>query len=115
MLAWLGPEDPFPPAERALKTPNGLLAAGADLSLDRLLQAYRRGIFPWYSGDEPLLWWCPDPRMVLYTGELKVSRSTFYYWRQTGKAPRCIKLPNGDIRVRRTDLDAWLSTLEDAA
>jgi predicted DNA-binding transcriptional regulator AlpA len=47
--------------------------------------------------------------------ELKVSRSTFYYWRQTGKAPRCIKLPNGDIRVRRTDLDAWLSTLEDAA
>ncbi len=49
------------------------------------------------------------------TAELKVSRSTFYYWRQTGKAPRCIKLPNGDIRIRRTDLDAWLSTLEDAA
>ncbi len=49
------------------------------------------------------------------TAELKVSRSTFYHWRQTGKAPRCIKLPNGDIRVRRTDLDAWLCGLEDAA
>jgi predicted DNA-binding transcriptional regulator AlpA len=47
--------------------------------------------------------------------ELKVSRSTFYYWRQAGKAPRCIKLPNGDIRVRRADLDSWLTTLEDAA
>lgn len=47
--------------------------------------------------------------------ELKVSRSTFYYWRQTGKAPRCIKLPNGEIRVRRRDLDAWLVTMEDAA
>jgi predicted DNA-binding transcriptional regulator AlpA len=47
--------------------------------------------------------------------ELQVSRSTFYYWRQTGKAPRCIKLPNGEIRVRRTDLDAWLNGLEDAA
>ncbi|MDG4790018.1 helix-turn-helix domain-containing protein [Micromonospora sp. WMMD1102] len=47
--------------------------------------------------------------------ELQVSRSTFYYWRQTGKAPRCIKLPNGEIRVRRTDLDRWLESLEEAA
>lgn len=47
--------------------------------------------------------------------ELKVSRSTFYYWRQTGKAPRCIKLPNGEIRVRRRDLDLWLESMEDAA
>jgi predicted DNA-binding transcriptional regulator AlpA len=47
--------------------------------------------------------------------ELQVSRSTFYYWRQTGKAPRCIKLPNGEIRVRRTDLDRWLDSLEEAA
>lgn len=47
--------------------------------------------------------------------ELKVSRSTFYYWRQTGKAPRCIKLPNGEIRVRRTDLTIWLDSLEEAA
>jgi leucyl/phenylalanyl-tRNA--protein transferase len=75
VLTWLGPTDPFPPVERALKNPNGLLAAGGDLSSARLLAAYRRGIFPWYSGDEPILWWSPDPRMVLYVAELKVSRS----------------------------------------
>jgi leucyl/phenylalanyl-tRNA--protein transferase len=75
VLAWLGADDPFPPVERALKNPNGLLAAGGALSLERLLEAYRRGVFPWYSGGEPVLWWSPDPRMVLYCGELKVSRS----------------------------------------
>jgi leucyl/phenylalanyl-tRNA--protein transferase len=75
VLAWLRPEDPFPPVERALKEPNGLLCAGGDLSVDRLLQAYRHGIFPWYSERQPLLWWSPDPRMVLYCDELKVSRS----------------------------------------
>jgi leucyl/phenylalanyl-tRNA---protein transferase len=75
VLAWLGRSDPFPPVERALKDPNGLLAAGADLSVARLLEAYRHGIFPWFSGDEPILWWSPDPRMVLHVEELKVSRS----------------------------------------
>jgi leucyl/phenylalanyl-tRNA--protein transferase len=75
VLSWLGPGDPFPPVERALKNPNGLLAAGGDLSPERLLAAYRHGIFPWFSGDEPILWWSPDPRMVLYVAELKVSRS----------------------------------------
>ena len=55
--------------------PNGLLAAGADLSAERLLDAYRRGIFPWFGEDDPLLWWSPDPRMVLMPGELHVSRS----------------------------------------
>lgn len=75
MLAWLESKDPFPPVERALKDPNGLLAAGGELSMERLLEAYRRGVFPWYSGAEPVLWWSPDPRMVLYCDELKVSRS----------------------------------------
>ena len=75
MLAWLDSADPFPPVERALRNPNGLLAAGAGLSVERLLDAYRRGVFPWYSGAEPVLWWSPDPRMVLYCDELKVSRS----------------------------------------
>jgi leucyl/phenylalanyl-tRNA--protein transferase len=75
VLAWLEAKDPFPPVERALKNPNGLLAAGGELSTERLLQAYRRGVFPWYSGMEPVLWWSPDPRMVLYCDELKVSRS----------------------------------------
>ncbi|HYX65768.1 MAG TPA: leucyl/phenylalanyl-tRNA--protein transferase [Burkholderiales bacterium] len=75
MLAWLEASDPFPAVERALKNPNGLLAAGGDLTVPRLLAAYRRGIFPWYSNAEPVLWWSPDPRMVLYCEELKVSRS----------------------------------------
>ncbi len=75
MLAWLEGADPFPPVERALKDPNGLLAAGGELTMSRLLEAYRRGIFPWYSSAEPVLWWSPDPRMVLYCSELKVSRS----------------------------------------
>ena len=75
MLTWLERDDPFPPVEAALRNPNGLLCAGADLSVPRLLTAYRNGIFPWYSGDEPILWWSPDPRMVLFCDELKVSRS----------------------------------------
>ncbi|HEX9179105.1 MAG TPA: leucyl/phenylalanyl-tRNA--protein transferase [Burkholderiales bacterium] len=76
MIPWLRrPRDPFPPLDRALKEPNGLLAAGGDLSPTRLLDAYRRGIFPWFSEGEPILWWSPDPRMVLIPAELKVSRS----------------------------------------
>jgi leucyl/phenylalanyl-tRNA--protein transferase len=75
MLTWLERDDPFPPVESALREPNGLLCAGADLSVERLLAAYRGGIFPWYSGREPILWWSPDPRMVLFCDELKVSRS----------------------------------------
>ena len=75
MIPWLGPRDPFPPVEVALSDPNGLLAAGADLSVPRLLDAYRQGIFPWYSEGDPLLWWSPDPRMVLFLDELRVTRS----------------------------------------
>jgi leucyl/phenylalanyl-tRNA--protein transferase len=75
MLTWLERDEPFPPVDEALKDPNGLLCAGADLSPRRLLEAYRGGIFPWYSGGEPILWWSPDPRMVLFCDELKVSRS----------------------------------------
>ena len=61
------PAAPFPPAGRALREPNGLLAMGGDLSPARLINAYRHGIFPWYSAGEPILWWCPDPRMVFDT------------------------------------------------
>ncbi len=66
---------PFPPLEHALQEPNGLLAIGDTLSAQRLLQAYRLGIFPWFSEGEPVLWWSPDPRMVLFPQELKISRS----------------------------------------
>ena len=75
MIQWLFAEDPFPPVAAALKTPNGLLAAGANLSAGRLLDAYRLGIFPWFNEGEPILWWSPDPRMVLFPNELKVTRS----------------------------------------
>jgi len=75
MIPRLRTDDPFPPVARALRYPNGLLCAGGDLSPRRLLDAYRRGIFPWYSEGEPILWWSPDPRQVLFADELHVSRS----------------------------------------
>lgn len=69
----LSGENTFPPVATA--DANGLLAMGGNLSMERLLLAYRSGIFPWYNADEPILWWCPDPRFVLFPGELKVSKS----------------------------------------
>jgi leucyl/phenylalanyl-tRNA---protein transferase len=75
VVAWLRPETPFPPLSSALVEPNGLLAAGADLSPGRLVDAYRHGIFPWYSEGQPILWWSPDPRMVLYVRDFRVSHS----------------------------------------
>lgn len=75
MIPFLRPNDPFPPASKALRSPNGLLCAGADLTPSRLLDAYSQGIFPWFSEGEPILWWSPHPRMVLFPDELKVSRS----------------------------------------
>jgi leucyl/phenylalanyl-tRNA---protein transferase len=77
-IVWLSERDSpeaFPQVDRALREPDGLLAAGGDLSPQRLLAAYRRGIFPWYSRGQPILWWCPDPRAVLFPERLKVSRS----------------------------------------
>jgi len=75
VIAWLAPQQPFPPIETALREPDGLLAAGGDLSPERVVDAYRRGIFPWYSEGQPVLWWSPDPRMVLFTAEFRVRRS----------------------------------------
>src|SRR3954469_15078735 len=70
LIPWLDNSGAFPPVERAQRRPNGLLVGGGDLSPDRLLRAYRLGIFPWYSEGEPILWWSPDPRMVLFPAEL---------------------------------------------
>lgn len=75
MIAWLEAGAPFPAPGAALDFPNGLLAASAAVDTDLLLQAYPRGIFPWYAEGDPVLWWCPDPRLVLHTAELRVSRS----------------------------------------
>ena len=75
MIRWLEPGAPFPPLQSALTDPNGLLAAGGDLSVERLVDAYRKGIFPWFSEGQPILWWSPDPRMVLVPAEIRITRS----------------------------------------
>lgn len=75
MIPWLHAKQAFPSPERALREPNGLLVAGGELSPERLIEAYGKGIFPWFSPGEPILWWSPDPRMVMFPAELKVSRS----------------------------------------
>lgn len=77
-LPWLDPyneEQPFPNPEYALTDPDGLLAVGGSLSPRRLLRAYRHGIFPWYSDGQPILWWSPDPRTVLFPDRINISRS----------------------------------------
>jgi leucyl/phenylalanyl-tRNA---protein transferase len=75
VVPWLRTSSFFPPIDAALDDPNGLLAAGGDLSPERLLAAYRHGIFPWYNGGQPILWWSPNPRMVLFIDEFKLQRS----------------------------------------
>ncbi len=77
-IKWLDPSDPgasFPDIEEALTNPEGLLAAGGDLSITRLLNAYRSGIFPWYEDGQPILWWSPNPRGVLFTDNFRISTS----------------------------------------
>lgn len=77
-IPWIAADDhetPFPDVETALSEPNGLLAIGGSLEPERLLSAYRSGIFPWYSADQPVLWWSPDPRAVMTPGELRLTRS----------------------------------------
>jgi leucyl/phenylalanyl-tRNA---protein transferase len=75
VLNWLQTGDPFPSVESALDEPNGLLCAGLELSATRVLSAYERGIFPWYNEGQPVLWWSPDPRMVLKPAEIRLHRS----------------------------------------
>ena len=75
MIPWLGDHPAFPPLSRALREPNGLLAAGGALTPEWLLTAYRRGIFPWFNDGEPILWWSPSPRMVVFPDEVRITRS----------------------------------------
>ena len=83
MLTWLKRDSlTFPALDRALQEPNGLLAAGGDLTPERLVQAYRHGCFPWYQDGQPILWWSPDPRTVLVPARLHVSRSLAKWMRQ---------------------------------
>lgn len=90
-IVWLSKHDApdaFPAVDQALREPDGLLAAGGDLSPARLIAAYSRGIFPWYSRGQPILWWSPDPRAVLLPAQLKVSRSLRQSIRNRGYVTR---------------------------
>ena len=119
MIPWLTQAHQFPPVESALTEPNGLLAAGGDLSSARLLAAYSHGIFPWYAPGEPLLWWSPDPRMVLFPGEVKISRSLARTLRQRQYA---VRLDTAFAQVmaacaapRKEDAGTWISAEMQAA
>jgi leucyl/phenylalanyl-tRNA--protein transferase len=94
--------------------PGGLLACGGDLSVDRIRLAYRNGIFPWYNPGEEILWWCPDPRFVLYPDELKVSKSMRKILRDglfTFSENKCFREVIGNcMRIERRDQDGtWLN------
>ena len=105
--------DWFPPLEHALREPPGLLAAGGDLKPARLLAAYERGVFPWYSAQQPILWWSPDPRMVLFPEEFKCSRSLRKTLRNGPYSTRVDSDFGATIRgcaaPRRTGPDTWLN------
>jgi leucyl/phenylalanyl-tRNA--protein transferase len=113
MIRWLGASDPFPPVDTALTEPNGLLAAGADLSPARLIDAYSQGIFPWAADNEPMLWWTPDPRMVLFVDELRVTRSLrrrIRSGRFTVTADRAFRaVVNGCSLPRADDEGTWIT------
>ena len=96
-LTWLETDSPFPEVAQALAEPAGLLAAGADLSIPRLRAAYTQGIFPWFSQDEPPLWWSPDPRMVLKCDALHLSHSLTKRLRQIANAQQA---GNFDVVVK---------------
>ena len=119
MLTWLERDDPFPAVEKALRDPGGLLCAGADLSVQRLLAAYGSGIFPWYSDDQPILWWSPDPRMVLFCDELKVSRSLAKNVRNKGFETRIdsafAKVIKACAEPRKGEPGTWISADMQAA
>jgi leucyl/phenylalanyl-tRNA---protein transferase len=103
----------FPPLERALADPNGLLAAGGDLSPARLLTAYRRGIFPWYEAGQPILWWSPQPRAILLPQDIHTSRSLRKLLRRGGMrvtADRCFdRVVTACAGPRRGSVGTWIT------
>ncbi len=115
-LLWMDPDDPtapFPPLKNALIEPDGLLALGGDLSVTRLLNAYQHGVFPWYSDEQPIMWWSPNPRTILLPENLKISRSLAKTIR---KQPYSITLNNAFADVisscaapRNDDDGTWIT------
>jgi len=112
MIPVLSLDTPFPALEYALASPNGLLAIGGDLSVSRLLDAYRSGIFPWFNAGEPILWWSPDPRMVLFPSELKISRSLMKLIRRNDYTIRTdthfIDVMHACAEPRKDQLGTWI-------
>lgn len=114
MIPFLGPADPFPPVEQALDNPDGLLAAGGSLATKRLVDAYRRGIFPWFNEGDPILWWSPDPRTVLRPADIHISHSLK---KKLKKDAFLVTIDKAFSRVldgcaapREGDAGTWLST-----
>lgn len=103
----------FPPIEEALSEPNGLLAFGGDLSVETLIAAYSQGIFPWYSDNDPILWWSPNPRMVLFPDKIHLSRS---FKRAIKKTPYDVffdrdfeSVINACAQTRKDGLGTWIT------
>jgi leucyl/phenylalanyl-tRNA--protein transferase len=116
-VVWLSEDDPadsFPPVSTALQEPDGLLAAGGDLSVERLLCAYQRGIFPWYDDGQPLLWWSPDPRCVFMPGDYRVARRLRQELRGSSAEIRVNTAFSEVIRAcaapRRSEQGTWITT-----
>lgn len=121
-LTWLpaDPDAPFPPAASALEDPNGLLAAGGDLHPQRLLNAYRQGIFPWFSEGEPILWWSPAPRAVFRTDGVRLSRRDRRMLRASGWTARAdtafVDVIGACARMPRPGQDGtWITAAMQAA
>lgn len=112
-LTWLSPNSPFPAPEQALEDPPGLLAVGGDLSPQRLISAYRQGIFPWFMDDSPLLWWSPDPRCILSSTHYQPARSLRKAHRQGNwqvSVNRCfLSTIKGCAAPRAYATDTWIT------
>ena len=115
-VIWLNQDDPpdtFPPVSTALIEPDGLLAAGGDLSSERLLYAYQNGIFPWYDEGQPLLWWSPNPRCVFLPGDFHVSRKLQRELRYSSAELRVntafSKVIRECVKPRRSEQGTWIT------
>ena len=107
------PNQPFPPVQLALTEPDGLLAIGGCLSTQRIVNAYSQGIFPWYSEDDPILWWSPDPRLVVFPDKLHISKSLHKTLRkqsfQITFDTAFVKVINACAAPRKDSAGTWLT------
>jgi len=116
MVPWLDPRMPphFPDTRQALSEPNGLLAAGGQLSKPWLIEAYRRGIFPWFNENDPLMWWTPAPRTVLFVDKLRINRSMHKFMKKTRyritRDKRFVEVMQACAEPRKDQLGSWITS-----